>query len=139
MKQFFIFLFIVLCYSINSFGQCSAEFIGVNTDKLNGFKIMKSYRLDGKGGKRKKVEYTIVASKNTKYRLLFYSKDGGSDVVLTIQDATRNTCTTNLINGKTKKWLDFEAPTNMYYLTFTFINSNSYCGYAIMGYKQIAD
>ncbi len=104
----------------------------------NGFIFMKTYRVNGKEGQRKQVEYSCVLNKDTNYMLRLVSKDGKANgIIVTLFDAQRNEVATNHINNKLfEGWTYKSGATGVYFLTFTFKDSQSFCGGAAMGFKK---
>ncbi len=129
------FLIVGICaYCTSSFGQCSAEFYSAHYFKnLHPYTVLKSYRIDGKNGKRKEITYTIVFNEFKKYRLLVESKDGGSDIIANIMDFKKNICATISAGKESLNYVDFTVPTGIYYLSFSYKDSRSHCGAAQLG------
>ena len=103
-----------------------------------GFTFVKSYRIDGRSGRRPKIEYTCVFSKDTDYDVQIQSQAGGaSGIVATLYDSRRNKISTNFLSGKTYPSFRYTCrSTGIYYLTFTFQNSKEFCGGAVLGFKR---
>ena len=120
--------------------QCNAELY--NNKALRelpaGFTFVKSYRVDGRGGTRKKIEYTCVFSKDTDYRIVIQGKDGGAKgLIATLYDSRRNRLATNFSNNEFYEgWTYTCKATGIYYLSFTFKDSRSYCGAAVLGFQR---
>lgn len=100
--------------------------------------FIKSFRIDGKEGSRKKVEYTCVFSKGTSYQIQITSADGNaSGIVGTLYDPERKKLASNYFDGKFFAGLRYECKsTGIYYLSFTFLDTETYCGAAVMGFKR---
>jgi hypothetical protein len=132
--------FLTFVPQLAAFAQCDAE---VHTAKSvkeleQGFIFMKSYRIDGKEGQRKQVEYTCVLNKDTSYMLRVVSKDGKTNgIIATLYDAQRVEVATNHLNNKMfEGWTYKSGATGVYFLIFTFKDSQTYCGGASMGFKK---
>ena len=99
---------------------------------------MKSYRIDGKNGARKKIEYTCVLSKDTNYQLQVQSKDGAAvGIIGTLYDSKRNRKASTYYNNKFYEEVTYKCrATGIYYLTFTFKDSKSFCGAAVLGFRR---
>ena len=101
---------------------------------------VKSFSLDGRGGKRKKIQHTCVFSKHRTYRTYvadryhYHKNYTTSNVVMSIYDADSTLLASSLQNDKVAHTLEFECPsTGIYYVRFRFLdNSKSYCGSAML-------
>lgn len=143
MKKLFIIgclMAIVAFSSESTYAQCNAELYNNKClQKLeNGFTFVKSYRIDGKGGARKKIEYTCVLSKDTNYQLQVQGKDGNAGgIIATLYDSKRNRKASTYYNNKFYEEVTYKCrATGIYYLTFTFKDSKSYCGAAVLGFRR---
>lgn len=103
-----------------------------------GFQFSKSYRVDGRGGARKRIEYTCVFSKDTNYQIQISSKDGKSEgIIATLYDSRRNRVISTFYNNKFLPGFTYKCKaTGVYYLSFTFKGSKSYCGASILGFRR---
>lgn len=139
-----ILLLSLLILGVASFSdtqaQCNAELYNNKCLKAlaPGFTFVKSYRIDGRGGTRKKIEYTCVFSKDTNYMIQIAGKDGGAQGLIgTLYDSKRNKKASNYYNNKFyPNWTYKCRATGIYYLTFTFKDSKSYCGAAVLGFRR---
>lgn len=143
MKKLFIIgclMAIVAFSSESTYAQCNAELYNNKCLKNleNGFTFVKSYRIDGKGGARKKIEYTCVLSKDTNYQLQVQGKDGAAQgIIATLYDSKRNRKASTYYNNKFYEEVTYKCrATGIYYLTFTFKDSKSYCGAAVLGFRR---
>lgn len=120
--------------------QCNAElYISRAMRELSqGFQFSKSYRIDFRGGTRKKIEYTCVFSKDTNYQIHIVSKDGNAyGLIGTLYDSRRNRIVTSYYNNKfMSSWTYKCRSTGIYYLSFTYKDSKSYCGAAVLGFSR---
>ncbi len=120
--------------------QCNAElYINRAMRELSqGFQFSKSYRIDFRGGTRKKVEYTCVFSKDTNYQINIVSKDGNAyGLIGTLYDSKRNKLVSSFYNNKyMPSWTYKCRSTGIYYLSFTYKDSKSYCGAAVLGFSR---
>ena len=129
-----------LCNSYNFSIQKNRERFMTNSSYV----FSKSFSIDGRGGDRKKIEYTYVCSKNTSYQLLIVSRSRNffngetSDIIATIYDAKRNVIASSATKEKNINTLYLTNPTTgIYYITFTFTkDSPSHCGGAILSFKK---
>ncbi len=133
-------LFLVVAPTGYAFAQCDTEIYIEKALRAmpKGFTFVKSYRVDGKGGIRKQIEYTCVLSRDTDYVIRMSSKDGGvNGLRVTLYDAQRNELASSFVNNKLFPGWTFKCKaTGIYYLSFTFKDSQSYCGGAVMGFKR---
>ena len=104
----------------------------------DGFTFLKTFKVDGHGGAKAKVEYSYVFSKDTKYFLNICNDGAGTDgIVVTMYDSKRQIISTNFNNGKFYPGLIYPCnATGIYYITFTFQNSQNHCGGSVLGFKR---
>ena len=137
-KLSFLLFFVVL--SASAYSQCNAElYVNKSMKSLSpGFQFSKSYRIDGRGGRRPKIEYTCVFSKDTNYEIKISGKDGGAQGLIgTLYDSKRTRMVSNFYNNKFLAGWNFKCrSTGIYYLSFTFKNSKSYCGAAVLAFRR---
>jgi hypothetical protein len=123
-----------------AFAQCDSEQYSQKSLKAltPGFTFVKSYKIDGKNGVRKNIEYTCVFSKDTNYMIRIQGKDGGATgIVATLYDQQRNELTTSYVSNKFYPGWTYKCKaTGIYYLLFTFKDSESYCGAAVLGFRR---
>lgn len=127
--------------SINqAFAQCEPETHCQSCIKQieDGFTYLKSYKIDGDGGSKGKVEYSYVFTKGAQYFLNICSEANDAEgIILTIYDSTRKMVGTNYLNGKFFPIVKYPcSATGIYYITFTFENSTAYCGGSVLGFKR---
>ncbi len=103
-----------------------------------GYTFVKSYRIDGKNGERKKIEYTCVFSKDTNYMIRMAGKDGNQQgLIVTLYDSRREQQASSFLNDKFFPGWQYKcSATGIYYLSFTFKDSKSYCGAAVLGFRR---
>lgn len=136
MKVSSLLFCMILFYSTVSHqlaAQCSKElFSGSARSKAKGYTFIKSYRIDGRGGKREKIRYIAVLNPETSYRMIIDSKDGGSHgLIITVYNSDGEIVASNYQNGKFNQATDFKVDqTGIYSLIFTFKDSKSYCALA---------
>lgn len=139
MHQFLVLLaLLVFGISTPTQAQCGMEIFPQEAyQKLENYREIKGFRIDGKGGTRKVVEYTSVFSIKTFYRIVIAGKDGASQgTIVTIYNAKREKIASNYQNNTFNQALDFQVEeSGIYYITFTFKDSKSYCGLARLASK----
>ena len=104
----------------------------------NGFTFLKTFKVDGQAGAKAKVEYSYVFSKDTQYFLNICNDGEETDgIVVTMYDSKRQMISTNFNNGKYYPALVYPCnATGIYYITFTFQESQNYCGGSVLGFKR---
>lgn len=120
--------------------QCSSSELADNciTQLNDGFNFVKSFPIDGENGEKSKIEYSYVFAKGTEYSINLCTGDETPDgIVVSLYDSNRRKLTTNAANGKVFKGLRYNCnSTGIYYITFTFDESNSHCGGSVLGFKR---
>ncbi len=126
--------------SFSLFGQCNADLYSEKSMKniSPGFIYEKSYRVDGKGGRTRKVEYTCILSKDTNYSFTMNTKDGGSNgMIFSLFDQNRNKVVSNFVNNKFFTGIQYKCnSTGIYFINFTFQDSRSHCGAAVLAFRR---
>lgn len=143
MKRLLVILSVVFSLALASSQEAQAQcdtgtLTSMALSKLGDHTFVKSYRIDGRGGKRKTIEYTCVFSKDTDYRIRVASRDGGANgIIATLYDSKRNQVGTSFINNKFLTGITYKCQaTGIYYLKFEFRNSKNYCGAAVLGFHR---
>jgi hypothetical protein len=133
-------LFLLLGSAPAAYSQCNVELYSQRSLKSlqPGFMFVKSFRIDGKDGSRRKIEYTCVFSKGMSYQIHITAADGEADgIVGTLYNPERKRLASNHLDGKFYKVLQYNCnATGIYYLSFTFRESASFCGAAILSFKR---
>ena len=142
MKKAIIITFLSSVFSIGSFslnGQCNSDnFATACIPKLaSGFNFLKSYKVDGDGGKDK-VEYSYVFTKGTQYMINLCANGAATDgIVVTIFDSGRNKVATSKINGQFITAIAYPCnATGIYYIQYTFDGGGGKCGGSALGFKR---
>ena len=144
MKKLFIIGCLMAVFALftteSASAQCNSELYANKCLQkfTSGFTFVKSFRIDGRGGTRKKIEYTLVFSKDTNYQLQIQGKDGNAEgIIATLYDSKRDRKATSYFSNKFYPYLTYRCrATGIYYLTFTFKDSKSYCGAAALAFKR---
>jgi hypothetical protein len=141
MKRLAIFAITLFTFiSTEAFAQCNAEDLTNQCiPKLaNGFNFLKSYKIDGEGGTKDKVEYSYVFTKGTQYMINICAPNQPTDgIVVTLYDSNRNKVATSKVNGQYISAIAFPCnATGIYYITYTFDGSKTYCGGSALGFKR---
>ncbi len=126
--------------SIQLSGQCNPDsFATACIPKLaTGFNFLKSYKVDGEGGAKEKVEYSYVFTKGTQYMINLCANGAATDgIVVTLFDSGRNKVATSKINGQFISAIAYPCnATGIYYIQYTFDGSSGKCGGSALGFKR---
>ncbi len=135
-----------LVWTLMAFGstvataQCSADALSNQCiPKLAaGFNFLKSYKIDGEGGSKDKVEYSYVFTKGTQYMINICAPNQPTDgIVVTLYDSNRNKVATSKVNGQFISAIAYMCnATGIYYIQYTFDGSTTYCGGSALGFKR---
>ena len=141
MKKLLFFVFSVMMLSASDVaGQCNSENLSNQCiPKLTpGFNFLKSYKIDGEGGAKDKVEYSYVFTKGTQYMINICAGGANTDgIVVSLFDSNRNKVATSKLNGQFISAIAYPCnATGMYYIQYTFDGSSSYCGGSALGFKR---
>ncbi|UII29329.1 hypothetical protein LVD15_13130 [Fulvivirga maritima] len=137
-STFVVGLFFLFSGKVN--GQCNPEqYTDACIPKLaSGFNFLKSYKIDGQGGAKTKVEYSYVFTKGTQYMINVCATGSGTDgIVVSLFDSNRNQVATSKINGQYISAIAYPCnTTGIYYIQYTFDNSTEFCGGSALGFKR---
>ena len=143
MKKVIIILSIVTLSALvapESHAQCNAEkYTEACIPKLmDGFNFIKSYKIDGQGGSKSKVEYSYVFAKGTQYFINICAEGDVTDgIIVSLYDSNRKKVTTSYANGKYFPAIAYQCnTTGIYYISYTFKDSKNYCGGSVLGFKR---
>lgn len=134
------FALVILCSVSDTRAQCDPEkYSNTCIPKLSdGFNFLKSYKVDGQGGSREKVEYSYVLTSGTQYMINVCAEGTNTDgIVVSLYDSRRKKVGSNVHNGE--KLSAFIYPCNttgIYYITYTFEGSTNFCGGSALGFKR---
>jgi hypothetical protein len=136
----FLFLFIAnFDTAAQVFGECDIE--SYKSKALSylpkGFRLAKNYTVDGRGCRRG-GEYTVILYKNIDYVIRMSAKDGGFyGMIVTLYNAKREELMTSEFEHKQfNGWTYRCKQTGIYYISFTFKDSQSHCGGAVLGFRM---
>lgn len=141
MRKLFILIWSIFLLNANpASGQCNSENLSNDCiPKLaSGFNFLKSYKIDGAGGAKDKVEYSYVFTKGTQYMINICAPTPPTDgIVVTLFDSQRNKVATSKINGQFIAAIAFPCnATGIYYIQYTFDQPTTYCGGSALGFKR---
>ncbi|GAA0890392.1 hypothetical protein GCM10009122_00700 [Fulvivirga kasyanovii] len=121
-------------------GQCNPEqYTDACIPKLaSGFNFLKSYKIDGQGGSKTKVEYSYVFTKGTQYMINVCATGESTDgIVVSLFDSNRNQVASSKLNGQFISAIAYPCnTTGIYYIQYTFDNSTQFCGGSALGFKR---
>ncbi len=133
-------LFLAIFIQHGAVAECDPdEYAESCISKLgDGFTFLKSFKIDGQGGSKSKIEYSYVFSKDTQYSINICADGSNTDgIIVNMYDSNRRQVATNFANGKFYDGLDYPcSATGIYYITFTFENSTKHCGGSVLGFKR---
>ena len=142
MKSILAFIFIALLgmNTTTLVGQCDSEnYTNTCIPKLaDGFNYLKSYKIDGEGGTREKVEYSYVFTKRTQYMINICATGEKTDgIIVSLFDQNRNKVASSKINNQYVSALAYPCnATGIYYIQYTFDGSAQHCGGSALGFKK---
>jgi hypothetical protein len=135
-----LLMFIIAAGSVELNGQCNPDnFANACIPKLaSGFNFLKSYKVDGAGGTKDKVEYSYVFTKGTQYMINLCAAGAATDgIIVTIFDSGRNKVASSKINGQFISAIAYPCnATGIYYIQYTFDGSAGKCGGSALGFKR---
>lgn len=140
-RYFFLILCLLVASASTTQAQCNPEiFTQTCTPKLTstGFNFLKSYKIDGDGGNKEKVEYSYVFTKGTQYMINICANGENTDgIVVSLFDGSRNKVATNKIDNQTVSAIQFPCnATGIYYIQYTFDKPSAFCGGSSLGFKR---
>ncbi|MEZ4971667.1 MAG: hypothetical protein R2820_00075 [Cyclobacteriaceae bacterium] len=143
MRRNIFTLALILIASFSSsglIGQCDADNLSnACIPKLSGgFNFLKSYKIDGEGGAKDKIEYSYVFTKGTQYMINLCAPGEGSDgLVVSLFDSQRNKVASSKVNGQFISAIAYPCnATGIYYIQYTFDGSTTHCGGSALGFKR---
>ncbi|MCU0358921.1 MAG: hypothetical protein MUE95_15245 [Cyclobacteriaceae bacterium] len=141
MKNNLIFaVTLMLLTSMSAKAQCNSE--GLSNECIpkltTGFNFLKSYKIDGVGGTKDRVEYSYVFTKGTQYLINICAPSQPTDgVLVTLYDSQRNKVASSKVNDQFVSAIAFPCnATGIYYIQYTFDGSTSYCAGSALGFKR---
>ncbi|HNP94561.1 MAG TPA: hypothetical protein PKJ63_03000 [Cyclobacteriaceae bacterium] len=143
MRRNIFTLALILIASFSSsglIGQCDADNLSnACIPKLSGgFNFLKSYKIDGEGGAKDKIEYSYVFTKGTQYMINLCAPGEGPDgLVVSLFDSQRNKVASSKVNGQFISAIAYPCnATGIYYIQYTFDGSTTHCGGSALGFKR---
>lgn len=136
-----VFLGIIMTFCQSTVkAQCNSDEIVESciSELDTNFHYLKSYQLEGRSGDESVVEHSYVLTKNTEYLIKLCTKaDSTMDIAINIFDSNRRNVSSSSSDSTMNSSLKFDCKvTGIYYLQYTFINSEEYCGGSAIGFKS---
>lgn len=139
-KLVFFVLSVFLLSASDVAGQCNSENLSNQCipQLQGGFNFLKSYKVDGAGGAKEKVEYSYVFTKGTQYMINICAPTKPTDgIIVSLYDSQRNKVASSKFNGQYLGAIAYPCnATGIYYIQYTFDGSTSYCGGSALGFKR---
>jgi hypothetical protein len=139
-KLVFFVLSVFLLSASDVTGQCNSENLSNQCipQLAGGFNFLKSYKVDGGGGSKDKVEYSYVFTKGTQYMINICAPTKPTDgIIVSLYDSNRNKVASSKFNGQYLAAIAYPCnATGIYYIQYTFDGSTSYCGGSALGFKR---
>ena len=140
MKNVFFAALMLVLTSQSTQAQCNADsYTSQCIPKLaDGFNFLKSYKIDGRGGEKDKIEYSYVFTKGTQYMINICSPGETVDgIIINLFDSRRNRVATSSIDGQVASAIAFPCnATGIYYISYSFESSLQYCGGSALGFSK---
>lgn len=142
MKKLFYSIITAFLFFVagNVNAQCnSEEYTNSCIPKLaSGFNFLKSYKIDGQGGSKTKVEYSYVFTKGTQYMINICATGESTDgIIVSLFDSNRNQVASSKFQGQFLSAIAYPCnTTGIYYIQYTFDNSTKFCGGSALGFKR---
>ncbi len=139
-KTVLLLLITFTAASSDALAQCNTDnFTTACIPKLaTGFNFLKSYKIDGDGGAKEKVEYSYVFTKGTQYMINICADGTATDgIIVSLFDSSRNRVASNKIDNQVVSAIAYPCnATGIYYIQYTFDKSAAYCGGSALGFKR---
>ncbi|MFN8335588.1 MAG: hypothetical protein U0U09_10695 [Cyclobacteriaceae bacterium] len=139
-KLIFFAATLFLLNTSDAVGQCNSENLSSQCiPKLAaGFNFLKSYKIDGDGGNKEKVEYSYVFLKGTQYMINICAPVQPTDgIIVSLFDSNRNKVASSKIDNQFISAIAYPCnATGVYYIQYTFEKPSSYCGGSALGFKR---
>ena len=130
----------LMAFSFQVNAQCDSEpyTSGCNPKLASGFNFLKSYKIDGQGGTKTKVEYSYVFTKGTQYMINVCATGESTDgIVVSLFDSNRNKVVSSKVNDQYISAIAYPCnTTGIYYIQYTIDESTQFCGGSALGFKR---
>ncbi|PKQ70722.1 hypothetical protein [Raineya orbicola] len=136
-----LFLLLAFSFAYLANAQCDVtEYTNKCAERLkpDGFKYLKSYKLDFMNGSKKQIIYSYVFSNNTSYRITL-ANGNNKGLFVTLMDSEKKPVASSYLE-KEKKYMpaiDIKCSrTGIYYLAYEVKEGKDYCGSSVIGFKR---
>ncbi len=136
-----LFLLLAFSFAYLANAQCDVtEYTNKCAERLkpDGFKYLKSYKLDFMNGSKKQIIYSYVFSNNTSYRITL-ANSANKGLFVTLMDSEKKPVASSYLE-KEKKYMpaiDIKCSrTGIYYLAYEVKEGQDYCGSSVIGFKR---
>ncbi|HEU5289126.1 MAG TPA: hypothetical protein VFU05_00700 [Cyclobacteriaceae bacterium] len=141
MRVSFILTLMVLLFNCSLSGaQCNAEELNSQCvpQLANGFNYIKSYKIDGIGGTKAKIEYSYVFCKDTQYMINICTPEKNTNgIIVSLYDSKRNKVASSKVDNKFISRLAYQCNSSgIYYIQYTFDGASTYCGGSALAFKR---
>lgn len=139
-KLIFFIAAVFMLNASDAVAQCNSENLSSECiPKLAaGFNFLKSYKIDGDGGSKEKVEYSYVFLKGTQYMINICAPSQPTDgIIVSLYDGNRNKVASSKLNDQYITAIAYPCnATGVYYIQYTFEKPSSFCGGSALGFKR---
>jgi hypothetical protein len=141
MRASFIFTMTVLLFNWSSVvAQCGQDELKNQCvpQLASGFNYIRSYKIDGVGGTKEKIEYSYVFCKDTQYLINICTPNNGKNgIIVSLYDSQRNKVASSKIDDKLVSRLAYQCSSSgIYYMQYTFDGTTTYCGGSALAFKR---
>lgn len=135
-----------VCFVLIAFwgnAQCDVtEYTNKCAERLKpqGYRFLKSYKLDFLNGSKKQIMYSYVFSNNTTYRITLANGDKDNrGLYVTLLDSEKRPVASSYM-AKEKRYMpaiDIKCSrTGIYYLAYAVNEGKNFCGSSVIGFKR---
>jgi hypothetical protein len=105
-----------------------------------GFTFLKGYPVNGLNGKRKKIEYSYILSRNSKY-LISLARQGNKNegLQITLLNSRKKAIATSYVEGKYYDAIQYTCQrTGIYYIRFTYNpkKTTDFCSGGVLSFRR---
>lgn len=105
-----------------------------------GFTFLKGYPVNGKNGKKRRIEYSYILSRNSKYLISLATKNNKSDgLKITLLNSRKKVLATSFVEGKYYDGIQYTCrKTGIYYIRFNYDSKKAkdYCSGGILSFRR---
>lgn len=105
-----------------------------------GFTFLKGYPINGLNGKRTKIEYSYILSRNSKYLISLARQNNKSDgLKISLLNSRKKVIATSFVEGKYYDAIQYTCQrTGIYYIRFTYNKSKTkdFCSGGVLSFRR---